>query len=123
MSITSLDHVNITTTDLDKSVAFYVEILGLKLGERPPFDFPGAWLYAGSAPIVHLVVGKPQTPRHTGPIDHVALRGYDFLGLKERLRDQSIDYEERDIPDSDLHQIFVYDPDGVKVEINFSIEN
>ena len=112
MPISSLDHINIVTSDLDRSVAFYVEVLGLRLGERPAFEFPGAWLYAGDAPIVHLIAGKRRESGDTGAIDHVALRGDDLSAFKSRLLEGGFAFEERDVPDFNLRQIFVHDPDG-----------
>ena len=56
-----LDHVNVRTASVELMRAWYVRVLGLKDGWRPPFPFPGAWLYAGNDPIVHLV-GVERTP-------------------------------------------------------------
>ena len=55
MTIDALDHFTVAVSDLEASRRFYVEALGLHEGERPPFEFPGAWLYSGAAPLVHLV--------------------------------------------------------------------
>ena len=55
MAIKGLDHITVNVAELDASRRFYVDVLGLREGERPPFDSPGAWLYAGDRPIVHLV--------------------------------------------------------------------
>jgi len=52
-----LDHVNIRTRQLSVVRAFYTDVLGLKDGPRPPFGHPGAWLYAGDRPVVHLWLG------------------------------------------------------------------
>ena len=51
----ALDHVNIRTARLAELRRFYVEGLGLTDGARPPFRFPGAWLYCGDQAAVHLV--------------------------------------------------------------------
>ena len=40
-----LDHINIATPRLAESRDFYVEVLGLQEGPRPPFEFDGYWLY------------------------------------------------------------------------------
>ncbi|MCJ7873093.1 VOC family protein [Phaeobacter sp. J2-8] len=60
--LTGFDHVNIRTTNLDTMIAWYGDILGLHPGKRPPFRFPGAWLYLGDRAVVHLVAvdGTPQ---------------------------------------------------------------
>ena len=46
MSVTAVNHFTILTDDLPATLAFYEEHLNLKPGARPPFTFPGAWLYA-----------------------------------------------------------------------------
>ena len=71
--INGIDHININTIDLDGMIQFYEEVLGLTNGDRPPFDVPGAWLYVGENPVVHLV-GVAQHQHTTGNIDHYALK-------------------------------------------------
>ena len=50
MEIKRIDHYSIRTLDVEASRRFYTEIIGLKVGPRPPFDFPGVWLYKGEPP-------------------------------------------------------------------------
>ncbi len=121
--IDGLDHFTIATSDLQASRRFYVETLGLRDGERPAFDFLGAWLYCGAAPVVHLVArGGPAatTADATGAVDHVAFRARGLAAVVERLRERGVDYELRTVPGSGLRQVFVHDPDGVKIELNFA---
>src|ERR1700693_5935086 len=54
MSVGVLDHYNVSTRNLKETVRFYEDVLGFKNGPRPQFDFPGAWLYSGSQPVLHL---------------------------------------------------------------------
>ena len=78
MQIGQLDHVNIKTANLDAMVQWYCDILGMQNGERPPFPFPGAWLYAGKKPVVHLV-DAPNDPQGLEPkIEHFALTASDL---------------------------------------------
>ena len=63
MALRSLDHVTVNCADLDRSRAFYSQALGLTDGKRPNFAFPGAWLYVGDRPVVHLVGGRDGPPR------------------------------------------------------------
>ncbi|MGY8997511.1 MAG: VOC family protein [Alphaproteobacteria bacterium] len=118
MAVHGVDHINICTANLDRCRAFYCGVLGFEEGYRPPFDSPGAWLYAGDAPLVHVSVAD--TPR-TGEsaIDHVAfaVKGYDAMCT--RLNEESIAFESYQVPDNPTRQIFVKDPDGVDVELNF----
>ena len=64
MSVTAVNHFTVLTDDLPATLAFYEEHLNLKPGARPPFTFPGAWLYAdggkGPDPILHIVAGIEQ---------------------------------------------------------------
>src|SRR5262245_47251537 len=75
MSVGVLDHYNVSTRNLSDTVRFYEEVLGLVNGPRPPFDFPGAWLYSEGHPVLHLndisPTDKPQRP-DSGVIDHIA---------------------------------------------------
>ncbi len=115
----TLDHYTIRARDLAASLAFYVEVLGLTDGERPPFSFPGAWLYLDGRPVVHLVGGDNAPEPHTGAIDHVAFRGQDYDGYTRRLAGQDIRFRQRKVPDRPLRQIFLTDPDGIVIELNF----
>lgn len=119
MRIGELDHYNIITADLDRSVAFYEQILGLRNGERPDFGIPGAWLYAGKRPVVHLIGVDKNDKSGAGTIDHVAFRAEDFEATRETLTEKGVAFSQVDIPDFNLQQIFLHDPDGVKIELNF----
>ena len=55
MKVSSFDHVSLVTTDLDRSIAFYHDILGLHQIQRPAFKSTGAWMSSGSFEI-HLTV-------------------------------------------------------------------
>ncbi len=122
MALSALDHYTINTADLDASVAFYTEILGLAEGPRPAFDSPGAWLYCGNRPAVHLVTGGARNDAGTGAIDHVAFRASGLNDYRARLKERGIAYRERDVPGQPLHQLFLTDPDGITIEINFRDE-
>ena len=85
MEIKKLTHVNIHTTNVERLVEWYDRVLGMRAGERPPFPFPGAWLYCGSQPAVHLV-GVDRLPEHEGTLklEHFAFDAVDppaFLRL------------------------------------------
>ena len=122
MAITTLDHYTINTLDLDATIHFYVEVLGFENGERPPFSFPGAWLYCAGWPVVHLTGGKAPEEAGTGAIDHVAFRAGGLADFVRRLEDRGVPYSERDVPGAGIHQVFLRDPNGVTIEINFPDE-
>lgn len=119
-----LDHINVWTDDLAGTTAFFTEILGLEVGFRPDFKFPGAWLYGDDTTpaIVHLVETPPEKGG-TGPLDHIAFKGDDFDGLTERLKARGFDYEVRVIPNTGDRQVFFVAPFGLKIEVNHPPED
>ena len=122
MLIDKLEHYNIVTEKLDETIAFYVDVLGFVNGYRPDFDFPGAWLYAGKEAVVHLMQLGENRDFGSSSIDHVAFRGTDSQKTNNfltQLDAMKIDYIDRFIEDVKIYQVFVTDPNGVKVEINF----
>ena len=135
----SLNHVSIRTADLEACRRFYVDALGLVVGPRPDFPFPGLWLYAGDpargAPAVVHVIGidagdrgglagylgdRPASPaRGSGALDHVAFQASGLAEHRATLHRLGVAMRERTVPGLGLHQIFVTDPDGIVVELNF----
>ena len=123
MALTQLNHVTVRTGDLEATRTFYESVLGLKAGPRPPFTFPGYWLYCGDNAVVHLV---PQTDAiggglsiDTGSFDHVAFTAQDFPGMRERFRKLGIAFREQQVPGAPNRQLFVEDPNRVTIELNF----
>jgi len=120
-----LDHVNLRTARLAEMRRWYIEILGLVDGERPPFDSTGAWLYAGESPIVHLV----ETPKHPPPegalrLEHFALRADEPMdGFLEKLKRAGIEAQLGYPPDADFVQVNIHDPDGNHIHIDFHGEH
>ena len=122
MSVGVLDHFNIRTRKLGETVRFYEDILGLENGDRPKFAFPGAWMYSEGKPVVHLVdispTDEPQKP-DSGVVHHVAFVSRGFAAMKERLKSKGMPFDARQVPGGDLWQIFVNDPNGVLIELNY----
>ena len=121
MPAAAMNHFTVLTDNLDKTLTFYAELLDLHPGARPPFKFPGAWLYArgGNDPILHVIAGKPKEQLVKGVIDHMAFTGLDLAGTVANLKTRSIDYELRRLPDYGTWQLFFDDPNGAKVELDF----
>jgi catechol 2,3-dioxygenase-like lactoylglutathione lyase family enzyme len=122
MTVGTLDHFNIRTRHLDETVRFYRDVLGLENGARPNFAFPGAWLYSEGRPVVHVVdisaTAEPQKP-DSGVVHHVAFASTDFNGMKARLQSAATAFDVRQVPGGELWQIFIRDPNGVMIELNY----
>ena len=128
MPATSLNHYTIRPRDLEVTRDFYADVIGLKVGDRPPLAFPGYWLYAGGTPVVHLI-GKQEkeTPivDHTDPsvkvtrLDYVAFTAEGLPDMRKRLAAAGLKFEERVLPRLNMTQLFTLDPDGIDVELNF----
>jgi catechol 2,3-dioxygenase-like lactoylglutathione lyase family enzyme len=124
MPIDAFQHVNIRTSDIDRARDFYVRALGLRVGDRPPFTSVGYWLYLGKVPVVHLVQLAPGDTREpgTGRLDHVAFHGVDIEATRQTLTAAAIPFREVIVPRDQTVQIFIHDPDGLKLELNFEAQ-
>lgn len=125
-SIKNILHIAIKCADLKKTIKFYCEVLGLFIVERPPFGYPGAWLAnLENHPIIHLYGGMQGLASNgnpfsdTGSIDHISLMCEGFSGLLSRLKRNHIVWREFRVPNTDLYQIFCYDPNRVLLELTF----
>lgn len=119
MPIEGMNHFTVLSHDLEKSKAFYINILGLKEGYRPPFAFPGAWLYAGNQVILHIIAGKPMPANAAGVIDHMAFSANNLQATVDILRRHGIQYDLHRLKGLETWQLFCHDPDGAKVELDF----
>lgn len=135
----SLNHFSIRTVDLDECERFYCGLLGLEKGPRPPFPFPGLWLYAGDTgdfgnAVVHIIGIDRSDPEGlkkylgdrdeaslagSGAVDHVAFFATGLAEMLARLKSNGIESRERTVPVLGLHQVFIDDPNGIVVELNF----
>ena len=120
-SAMNLDHATIVTADLDAAHRFFVDVVGLVDGARPPFGVRGYWLYAAGRPVVHLV--DATVPAYAGRaaprIDHIAFRiesAAEWQALLERLRVAAVDYQLAEVPLAGALQLFVALAPGVVVE-------
>jgi catechol 2,3-dioxygenase-like lactoylglutathione lyase family enzyme len=120
MRAVRLDHATINTADVNATVDFFNEYLGLRPGFRPDFGMPGAWLYPhdGDYPIVHLI-GVEQPPSPGGSVDHIAFRGEDLPRYVEKLRANNQEFRVQAVAETPLSQVHHYDPNGVKIEVTF----
>lgn len=138
MGIRKLGHYSIRTPDLEASRRFYTGVLGFREGYRPPFDFPGIWLYQGNDEadfgVVHIIGIDPANPQGlqeylgdkaaaslvgSGAVDHVAFLADGLDDMRRRLDAAGLGFTERLVPALDLCQVFVQDPSGVTIELNY----
>ena len=114
-----LNHVLVRTTDLEAMIQFWTRCIGLQLGERPPFPFPGAWLCSGEEALVHIVE-DPMVDHSNGVLSHVALDAMHYHELIEVLNQHNCSYSEMSVPlPGGHHQVFIKGPDGLCVEMMF----
>jgi catechol 2,3-dioxygenase-like lactoylglutathione lyase family enzyme len=128
MPAQSLNHYTIKVRDLEQTKNFYQDVVGLTVGDRPPLNFPGYWLYCGGVPTVHLIGDRPEEPgiaddrsypAPTGRLDHIAFACNDLKGMRANLQARDIKFDERVLPRLNMTQLFYLDPDGIAVECNF----
>jgi len=119
MPATTMNHFTILTDDVDGTIRFYDDMLGLKPGPRPAFDFPGAWLYAGDQAILHIVGGRPSTELRAGVIDHMAFTAVGLADTLAKLAARNIPHQCRRLVGVGTWQLFFHDPNGARVEMDF----
>lgn len=121
MQLGTLDHVNVRTANLEKMVAWYQRILGMRSGKRPGFSFPGAWMYAGDKPYLHLVGVDRALPREQDGLrlEHFALSANGLADFLQHLKAEQVDYGLNKVPDFPIIQVNIWDPDGNHIHIDF----
>jgi len=136
MPIEQLQHFLVQTEDLEATKDWYVDVLGLKVGPHPDFGFPVYWLYIGDKDVLHLTVGgkavsetrmeylgqQSDATHGTGVLDHVAFHATELDATIAHLESKNIPFTRRQVNDQALVQLFLIDPNGLKVELNFSAD-
>jgi len=118
--IFGMNHFTVLADNEAKTLAFYVGLLGLSVGPRPELGFPGAWLHAGGPQaVLHIVFGRPLPTQRAGVIDHMAFSARDLPAVKARLDASGTKYELRRQAESGTWQLFCFDPNGARVELDF----
>jgi catechol 2,3-dioxygenase-like lactoylglutathione lyase family enzyme len=134
MEVEKLDHVNILTGNVERTIGSLTTVLGLEDGPRPAFRSPGHWLYRNDAAVVHVSdvrdkeqthaaevsLGDPNAGEMKGVVDHVAFRCTGYHRTKERLAELGISWHEAVIPGVGDHQLFIDGPDDVSFELIFT---
>ncbi len=132
MPVTDINHYLVRATDIEATRQFYADVLGFEVLPRPDFPFPGYWLGVAGQPLVHVgqhgvehsevyYPGSPQNAAtdNAGVIDHIAFVATDPARMAAHFKSIGVPYRPRYLPESELYQIFVRDPNGVMIELNF----
>jgi catechol 2,3-dioxygenase-like lactoylglutathione lyase family enzyme len=131
LKFNGLDHLSVRTQDVERTAEFFAKVLDMKPGPRPPFKFPGCWLYQDldDEPLIH-VIGVDATADdylgerdintdNTGALDHIAFKVQDYNAMKQRLSGYGIEFVERQVPETGVRQLFVTDPHNITLELIF----
>ncbi len=132
MPVTELNHFLLLANDLERTKDFYVDVLGFEVMPRPDFPFPGYWLGINGKIQVHMAqagvpdselyyLGRPKNAatNNSGVIDHVAFLATEPEKFVKRFRELGVAVRPRAFPESELYQLFIKDPDGLTIELNF----
>jgi len=134
MPLSHIEHVLVVADDIDATRDWYARVLGMKSGAHPDFGFPVHWMYLGERDVVHIgpsakAAGEIQkkylgrtsqgSEAGTGAIDHLAFRATGLRGMLEHLKKEKIVFSQRRANGQALFQLFFYDPNGIKVELNY----
>ncbi len=125
MPITDLNHINIRTDLMEETKDFYVDVVGLDIGFRPEFGDHGYWLYAGDTAIVHLSPSESDSAARTNPdgmgngLDHIGLFAAGLDDMQATLARKSVEYRTNLVSGGKILQVFLYDPNGVLVELGY----
>lgn len=123
MPLIAFDHVNIRTVNLERMVAWYEDVLGLRSGPRPEFPVPGAWLYLAETCVIHLIEADPPPTLYTEGeslrMEHMAFRAEDMDTFVSKLEERDIAYKLFPFEALDIVLVFLRDPDGNRIHVDF----
>ncbi len=120
MPVTGMNHFTVLTDDVPGTVAFYARYVGLTDGPRPDLGFAGAWLYAGGTAVLHIIGGRSRDELRPGVIDHMAFSARDLADTIATLVAHGVEHTCRQQNGSRIWQVFFHDPNGARVELDFS---
>ena len=133
MPLSHIEHFLLQTADMEKTRAWYVDVLGMRVGPNPDFKFPVFWLYLGDRDVVHVTEGgaavsenrrryvgqESQATSGSGAVDHIAFRATGLRQMIAHLEALGVEFKQRQVNDQGLYQLFMFDPNGVKIELNY----
>ena len=137
MPLSHIEHLLIASDDIDATRDWYARVLGMRSGPHPDFGFPVHWMYLGDVDVVHIGPSARQAGEiqkqylgrtsqgsgaGTGAIDHIAFRATGLRGMLEHLKKERIQFSQRRANGQALFQLFFYDPNGIKIELNYDAQ-
>ena len=137
MRLTHIEHFLVAADDIDATRDWYARVLGMQPGPHPDFGFPVHWMYVGGVDIVHIgpsgksagdiqkkYLGRTSQDAGsgTGAIDHIAFRATGLRAMLQHLQKNKISFTQRRANGQALFQMFLYDPNGIKIELNYSAD-
>lgn len=134
MPLSHIEHFLLQTSDMEKTREWYTKVLGMRVGPSPDFKFPVFWLYIGDKDVVHVCEGgkgvsqnrkkyvgqQSEATEGTGVVDHIAFRATGLRDMIAHLKQLGVEFNQRQVDDQGLYQLFMLDPNGVKIELNYS---
>jgi catechol 2,3-dioxygenase-like lactoylglutathione lyase family enzyme len=137
MPVSHIEHFLVAADDIDATRDWYARVLGMQSGAHPDFGFPVHWMYVNGVDVVHIgpsakqageiqrkYLGRAsqQSQEGTGAIDHIAFRATGLRAMLEHLRREKVAFSQRRANGQALFQLFLYDPNGIKIELNYAAE-
>lgn len=135
MPVSHIEHFLVAAGDIDATRDWYARVLGMKSGPHPDFGFPVHWMYAGDLDVVHIgpsakganeiqkkYLGRTAQDQGagTGALDHIAFRATGLRTMLEHLKKEGVPFSQRRANGQALFQLFLYDPNGIKIELNYA---
>jgi catechol 2,3-dioxygenase-like lactoylglutathione lyase family enzyme len=137
MPLSHIEHFLIAADDIDATRDWYARVLGMNAGPHPEFGFPVHWMYIGDVDVVHIGPSARKANERqkqylgrtsgdagtgTGAVDHIAFRATGLRAMLEHLRREGVEFTQRRANGQALQQVFFYDPNGIKIELNYAEE-
>ena len=137
MPVSHIEHFLVAADNIDATRDWYARVLGMQSGPHPDFGFPVHWMYVNDVDVVHIGPSAKQADdiqkkylgrtsqdsgTGTGAVDHIAFRASGLRAMLEHLRREKIAFSQRRANGQALFQLFLYDPNGIKIELNYAAE-
>src|SRR3954468_7665002 len=137
MPVSHIEHFLVAADNIDTTRDWYARVLGMQSGPHPDFGFPGHWMYVNDVDGVHIGPSAKQADEiqkkclgrtsqdsgtGTGAVDHIAFRATGLRAMLEHLRREKVAFSQRRANGQALFQLFLYDPNGIKIELNYAAE-